>query len=123
MTFLKKFGAIVLKGMAIAAGLQPLIGTGSQKAGYLTGQVVDTLGQVAVIVGQVEVFGQVLGTKGEDKLKAATPAVQQILLSSLVAGKKIKDPQLFKSGSTKVTDGVAEILNSLDENSAKEEKP
>ena len=74
-------------------------------------------------MGQVEVFGQVLGTNGPDKLKAATPSVQQILLSSLVAGKKIKDEELFKSGSIKVTDGVAEILNSLDEDGAKAEKP
>jgi hypothetical protein len=114
MTFLKKIGIALLKGTQLLVGLGPLI------PGYnstLVGKIVDTLERISAIIVNVEAFGAVLGTPGVDKLRAATPLVTQIILQSdLMIGKKIDNPILFASGCTKVTDGMAEIMNSIKNN-------
>jgi energy-converting hydrogenase Eha subunit F len=112
MKFLTKLGQIVAKVTQIATGIAPLFPQYDKE----TGRIVDTLNGIAAVVMNVEVFGTVLNTPGEDKLKAATPAVAQIMLSSdLLVGKKIKDAALFKTGVEKVTAGMADILNSIKE--------
>ncbi len=111
MKFLTKLGQILLKGTQLIIGLEPLIAPQLQPAVVKT---VDTLEQIAQIVVTVEAFGQVLNTPGPDKLRAATPsAVQAVLQSALLAGKKINDPVLFSKGCGEVTGGIADILNSL----------
>jgi hypothetical protein len=120
MGLLKKFGQIVVRIGGIALGLQPLIGAQNAQAGAVTGQIVDTLGQVAAVVGQVEAVGQALNLPGDQKLTGATPLVAQIVLSSLVAGRKINDHERFRAGVATMTTGVVEILNSLDDEAAKE---
>ncbi len=111
MTFLKKLGIILLKGTQLLTGLGPLI------PGYnptMGAKIIDTLERISAIIVNVEAFGAVLNTPGADKLKAATPLVTQIILQSdLMIKKKISNPVLFASGCTKVTDGMAEILNSV----------
>lgn len=110
MKFLSKLGQIIMKVTAIAAGITPLF----PQYDKVTGKVVDTLNGIAAIVMNVEVFGQILGTVGADKLKAATPLVAQIILQSdMMTGKKINDPILFKAGAEKITAGVADVLNSI----------
>jgi hypothetical protein len=112
MKFLTKLGQILVKATAIITGLGPLFPDHTSAIG----KVRDTLSAVASIVVNVEAFGQVLGTTGQDKLRAATPMVTQILLQSdLLIGKKIDDPVLFSAGVEKITSGVADVLNSLDD--------
>ncbi len=116
MTFLKKLGTIVLKVTEIVTGFGPLAsmlipGTKDDK---IIQMVSADLVQIASIIAQVEVFGQALGIAGPDKLKAAAPAVAQIILQSAVmVNHKIENPALFHQGCTKVADGMADILNSL----------
>lgn len=117
MNFLAKLGGIILKVTEIVTGFSPILQT------VLPGQkdtiqlVSRDLVEIANIITQVEAFGQVLGTPGADKLKAATPLVAQIILqSSILANHSIANPALFKQGTQKIADGMADVLNSLQGN-------
>ncbi len=118
MKFLSKLGQILLKGTQIVTGLQPLF---PQQATTI-GKIEDTITKAAELVTQAEVFGQALGISGPDKLKALTPSLTQLLLqSNLLAGHKIKDPVLFAKGVASVGSGLADILNSLDDDISTED--
>ena len=112
MTFLKKFGGLIVKGLQIVSGLQSS-GLFPTQAGAL--QVVSKdLASIAEIITQVEVMGQVLGSPGADKLRAATPLVAQIVLqSSILARHEIANPELFRAGCQQIAAGMADVLNSL----------
>jgi hypothetical protein len=116
MSWLKKIGTVIVKGAAIAAGFGPLISaTVPGSAGVVT-RVTDTLQQLVGIVVNVEAVGQVLGTPGPDKLKAATPLVAQIILQSdFMVGKKIKNQELFQKAAAQFAGGAADFLNSLED--------
>lgn len=111
MKFLSKLGQILLKGTQLVTGLGPLLPSQYQGA---VAKTKDTLEEAAQAIVYAEAFGQALSVPGADKLKAVTPVIAQILLrSDLLTGKKIDNPELFKTGSTKIADGLADILNSL----------
>lgn len=112
MKFLTKLGTILVKATAVITGFAPLFPADRQAQ---VGQVRDTLADIASIVVSVETFGQVLGTPGGDKLRAASPMVAQIILTNLLAGKKVDDHVLFQKGVASVTSGIADVLNSLDD--------
>ncbi len=113
MKFLTKIGVILLKATAVVSGIAPFIPSSQQG----TFQIVSRdLEQVSQIIVQAELFGQALSLAGPDKLKAATPAVAQIILqSSILANHKINDAVLFKQGCQKIADGMADVLNSLED--------
>ena len=114
-SFLRKFGAIALKVTEIAVGVAPMAQMLYPQAKDQISTISHDLAQMATIIQQVEVFGQALEIKGPDKLKAATPAIAQIILqSSLLAKRKIDNPELFKAGCQKMADGLADVLNSLE---------
>ena len=119
MSFLKKLGQIAQVAVKLTPYGQliaPLLPAGAQGS---VAHVLDTISGVAAVVMQAEMMGQALSLPGADKLKAATPAVAQMILqSSMIAGKKIHDEALFKLGAEKVASGVADILNSLHEDEA-----
>ena len=78
--------------------------------------VADYTTKAADVVVQAEIFGNALALSGQDKLKAATPAMAQLILKSdLMVGQKIKNPVLFEKGVASITSGFADVLNSLDE--------
>ena len=116
MKLLKKIGLIVLKATEIVTGFGP--GLAAIIPGDKDDRIIQTasadLSQVAGIITQVEVFGAALGIAGPDKLRAAAPAVAQVILrSTVLAGRKIHDTVLFQAGCTQVAAGMADILNSL----------
>lgn len=115
MSWLKKLGVIILKATQIATGIGPILGG---KAQTVETAIADKLTQIGEVVTLAEVFGQAVSTPlpGAEKLKAVTPAVAQIILtSSLVAGRKINDPVKFQAGAQQIAAGVADILNSLED--------
>jgi hypothetical protein len=118
LTFLKKFGEYILKGLQIVTGVAPVIATvvtaqSPENAGKVQTGLTD-LSAIASIIQNVEAFGQALSLAGADKLKAAQPLVAQMILqSALLANHKIANAALFTQGTTKVADGMADILNSL----------
>lgn len=116
MSFLKKFGSIILKATEIVTGIAPMIST-NDKSAAIVNTVSADLAQIAGIIGTVEGIGQALALPGAQKLTAAAPQVAQIILqSSIMAHQKIANPDLFAQGSRKIADGMADCLNSLHEN-------
>lgn len=115
MTFLKRFGEIALKCIAIAGGFAPLVQAAVPDSAKPTvALVASDLALVADIITKTEVMGQALGIAGPDKLKAAAPLVAQIILSSSVlAQHEIANPALFQQGCASVASGMADVLNSL----------
>lgn len=119
MGLLKKIGDIVLKITEIISGVSPLFPqyqNGTQVA-------VSELQQIGAVISNIEVFGQVLGTPGADKLKAATPVVAQLILqSALLVNHKIENSALFTQGAGKIADGMADVMNSLKDSLATDSK-
>lgn len=121
MTFLKKLGQIIVKGIGIATGLLPIVQVAlPQSEGTL--QVVSRdLSEIGQIIVAVEAMGASLGLAGPDKLHAAAPQVVQILLqSALLANKPIANPQLLSQGAQKISDGMVDVLNAVHESAAVE---
>lgn len=121
MTFLKKLGSILSTVTGLFLGFAPVI----QKQYPQTGGVIDTvskdLSEIGMVVVNIEAIGQLKGLTGPDKAKAAGPLVAQIILNStLVAGKKIANPDLFNQACAEIAGGVADVLNSLHEDAAKD---
>ena len=116
MSFLKKFGMLILKATSIVTGMGPLFASNPSQAALVATASTD-LHVISGIILSVEAMGQALELKGADKLTAATPLVAQVILkSSILAGHKIKDDALFLAGSKKIADGMADVLNSLEDN-------
>jgi hypothetical protein len=119
MKFLSKLGKILVQATQIITGLGPLI---PQVSPYVD-KVSDIVTKAIGIIVNVEAIGQLKGMSGEEKLAAATPMVTQIILTSdSFAGRKIKNQELFKSGTAKFTSGLVDILNSIDEDEIKTEE-
>ncbi len=114
MTFLKKLGEILVKGLAIAIGVGPVVAQAVPGAGGIVTLVASDLEQIQQIIVEVEAMGASLGLPGADKLRAAAPLVAQILLQSkALVGKPIANGPLFTQGATKIADGFADVLNSV----------
>lgn len=118
MTFLAKLGQLIAKGIAIISGASPLIslvlgsGPNGQKAAGIEQTVAQDLTQIGSVVVTAESLLQ--GQAGTAKLAAATPLVASIVKTSeLVSGHQIANETLFTQGCTKITSGVADILNAL----------
>lgn len=121
MTFLKKLGLALAKGLQIAAavGGVALPFFGNSKAAQVAGVVESDFVQAGSIITGVEAVLQTPGS-GAQKLAAATPLMASFIKSTeLVAGKKIANEALFIQGSGKMSDGMADILNSLDQSEVK----
>lgn len=124
MTWLKKFGQVMLKIVAIATGVAPLIQQVIPASAQPTeAKVVSDLTLISNEVMTAEaMFAAISDPKekmGSDKLKAATPFVSQIiqqwLQSQTAIPKKIQNETLFTQAVTGITSNFADLLNSLGE--------
>lgn len=117
MTFLSKLGLILAKGLSILTGASPLISLVLGSAHPQAQAEVQTVSQDLTQIGQVVVTAESLlqGTgNGATKLAASTPLVASIVKTSeMVSGHQIANESLFMQGCTKITSGVADVLNSL----------
>jgi hypothetical protein len=120
MSFLKKLGGVLSKGLQLVGLFGPVVKLTVPGSDQVVDVVSKDLAQVAEVIANTEAFGQALGMAGSDKLKAAVGPVAQIILgSSLLAGRKIENEDLFKQGAKKIADGMADVLNSLHEDGVK----
>lgn len=120
--FLSTFGKIAINAAGIVSGIGPIFAASIPKSAGPIGTVISDLAQVAGVIQTIEVAAQAASAPipGAEKLKMATPLVAQaILQSSLLAGHKIANPTLFQQGSQKIADGMADIVNAIDEGSVK----
>jgi hypothetical protein len=120
MTFLKRLGEIISTVAGIFTGFSPFL----QKEVPQTGQVIQIISKdLSAIMDQVaniEAIGQLKGLPGPEKAKLLGPIVANIILGSAsMAGKKIANQPLFLQGCQEIGGGVADLLNSLDEDSLK----
>jgi hypothetical protein len=115
MTFLKQLGSILAKGLAIAAGVSPLIAPYlGAKGGAVLGTAINDLTSIGSVIVQAEALLQG-DARGAEKLAAAAPLIESIVKTSeMVSGRKIADDALFTKGCQDLTSSIAEILNSLD---------
>lgn len=114
MTFLSKLGAVLVKGLAIAAGFAPLFSAAIPGAGGVVQTVLDKFSQVVDAVVQVEAIGQTVGLSGAQKAAAVGPLVAQVLLDFChVRGWQIADEAKFKAACQTVGGGVADFLNAV----------
>jgi hypothetical protein len=127
MTFLQKLGQFLAKGIKIAAEvagiaplMAPLLGSAVQNVQQVATTAANDLTQIGQVVVQAEALMQSPGS-GASKLAAAAPLVQQIVQTSqLLDGKKIANPTLFAQGCSKITSGVADCLNAIEEGAVKQ---
>lgn len=114
LTFLKKVGQDVVAASGIVSTFAPVVEAAVPSQAAKIETVSTDFAQVAAIIQQVEVMGQVLNQPGADKLRAAAPMVAQaILQSSIMVNHEIANPALFQQAATKIADGMADLLNSL----------
>lgn len=114
MSFLKKLGMILAKGLSVLGvifpALAPLFGSGSTSKIVTT--AVNDFTSIGTVIIQIETALQ--GATGIDKLKAAVPLVTNIIRTSeLVSGHGVANEAEFIAGCTDATNAVVRILNSL----------
>lgn len=121
MNWLKKLGSIAKMSSQLIPVFGPLVASiiPGEKDDRIVTRVTDTLGQVGNVIAQAEIFSAALSLPGAQKLEAAAPSVAQLILqSSLLAGKKVKDPARFEAAVKGLASNVAEILSSVEEEEA-----
>lgn len=121
MTFLKKLGVFLAKFVAIAAGVGPIITPflGSGKAATDVSTGINDLTAMGTVVVQIETALQ--GATGPAKLAAVIPLVGNIIKTSeMVVGKKISNEALFTTAIQEYAQATVDLLNSIDQNEAKE---
>ena len=117
MKFLSKLGQIILKGVEIYAGFEPVAEMAFPGQKDKLQVISKDLSEIASIVVNVEGVGQALKLAGPQKLQAAAPLVANaILQSSILVNHTINDQALFQQGAQKIADGMADVLNSLHDN-------
>jgi len=122
MTFLKKLGNFLAQAVAIATGVGPIVMPflGSGRAQQIATTAVNDLTQLSQIAVMAEALNQTPGS-GAAKLAASTPLALQILRSSQAfAGKKIADEALAEQGASKIISGLADFMNSIHPDEAKQ---
>src|SRR5882672_7989055 len=117
MTFLARLGSFLARGIAVLTGLEPLIaplfGSKANAAAGVVTKIANDLTAVGQIVVTAEAVFQTPGS-GAQKLAAAAPLVTNIVRTSeLISGHEIANEALFLQGCTNITNGVAQVLNSL----------
>ena len=116
MKFLTKLGQILLQATQIVTGFAPLAKMALPGYADKVDVVSQDLAEIAQVIANVEAVGQALTLPGAQKLQASAPLVAQVILrSAIVANHKIANPTLFQQGAQKIADGMADVLNSLED--------
>jgi len=115
LTWLKQIGLDIVKGVAAAiTGGEKVIVNALTAPGTLTSDLKD----IIAAVRDVEAISATLKSKtltGPEKLAAAAPLVQQVVLNSeFMYGKKIADQALFNEAVQGFTQAAVDLANSLE---------
>lgn len=118
MSLLAKIGQAVVKGIGIVSGFLPLFAP-TTVSGSNVAHITDDLTKIAGSIQTVEaVFAAIsdpAAKTGAQKLQSASKLVQQVVAQAeFVVGKKVGNEALFVQGCQKLTDGVVDVLNSLE---------
>jgi len=121
MSWLKRVGLIALQVTGILAVFQPIIAAQSEGAGKAVSTSLNFAEKIISIIMQVEIIGAAMSLTGSKKLAAAAPAVTQVVLSDIIAGKKLRNKPLMVEGAVELASAFAKILSSIDESEVTEE--
>ncbi len=121
MSFLSKLGNGLKQGLNIAGGLFPIISPIISTIKPDLAPAIQKVGsELTAIAGLVTLTEGLVNAPGSQKLEAVSPLVTSLLKQGeFMSGKEIANDALFAQGAKKITDGMADILNSLSENSVK----
>lgn len=115
MGWLKTIGQIVAQVGAIVLGFGPVFKAANPQSAGIIDAVASDLAEVGKIIVLVESFANGAGgLSGAQKLSAAVPAVEKIVLSSaLMAGKTIDKGKadLWTAGIQQIVSGIVSCLN------------
>lgn len=114
MKFLSKLAEYFAKGLQILGVFQPIVSAVVPGVAAPVQVISKDLTEALQVIVDTEEVGTALQLKGPDKLKAAAPRIADIILqSAALANHKVANPDLFNQGVLKVSDGLADIVNSL----------
>jgi hypothetical protein len=125
ISWLKKYGLTILKDIGVVLGFVPQITAATNSSTNTTvSKVSDTLTGIANLVQTIEAaFAAAFGsgaTTGAAKLQAIQPEVstliQQWLAADFPGTAKIGNQTLFAQGVQELSQGVVDILNSIESN-------
>lgn len=112
MSFLKRVGGLILKGLAIAKGLLPYVEEAVVTAAPQTIGIFEIINSS---IQDAEVIGQALGKPGPEKFQIALPLVGADLLKyTKDLGHKVKDESLFNKAVQEFTQASVDLQNSLE---------
>lgn len=121
MGWLKTAGQILAQVGAVILGVGPFIKMSNPQAGPVVDAVASDIQQIGQVITLVESFANGAGgLSGVQKLNAAVPAVEKIILSSaLMAGKKIDKTKAdqWVAGIQQIVNGVVSCLNATKDDS------
>jgi hypothetical protein len=114
MTWLAKFGSVILKIVGIATGMMPLIqgATGNNPTAVAVEDKLSAGFNVIATAEQMFTAAYGAGGKGSDKLKATVPFIAGIVQSlPHFTGKKPKDEAAFEAHCAALASSMADIFN------------
>ena len=120
ISFLKKLGQILVSAAGVASGVGPivlpLLGSSKNKVATDISTGINDLTAIGQTTLQIETaFANIPNSTGEQKLQALMPLTANILKTSeLIAGKKIANETLFTKAVQEISQGVVDMLNSVD---------
>jgi hypothetical protein len=99
-------------------GFAPFVSQTLPQSTGLVGTVSKDITQIAAVIGEVETAGFTASRRAEAYRRiAARRASPSAIIAT--AGKKIANEALFQQGAKKIADGMADVLNSIHEDSLK----
>lgn len=125
MSFLKKFGTVLLKIVGVVSGVGPIFQAAVPQSEKVVTKVTDTFTEIANWVMIIEgAFAGMQGAQGAAKLEAVLPFVAQaIQRSEVLAHHEIMDEAKFTAAVRTISGGVADLLNSLKSDKVDIKKP
>ena len=114
MSFLKKFGVVLLEGLKIVTGIAPIIEASAPQTTAALTAVSSTFDRILQAVATVEAVGAALSLPGAQKAIAVAPLVEQELLALCKArGWQIADEAKFKAACLAIGGDVADLMNAV----------
>lgn len=119
MTWLKKVGQFLVEGISRVMEWFPFLAPLTPLTQGSTKNIESDLGAIQNIIVAVESILTAPGS-GAAKLTAAVPLVKTFIQnSSILVGKNVANQTLFTTACTEITQGVVDLLNSIEPPSAK----
>lgn len=115
--FLKKVGDVIVKGVEVWTGFEPIIASALPGTAGAAVQVVSKdLAEISNLVITAEAIGQASGLAGPAKAAAVGPLIGQLVVQTApFLDKKIGDPVKFQAAMVTIAGGFADAWSAVDD--------